>query len=360
MNNKKTIRIGTDVLYFDIGDTSEPFIIAELSGNHSQNYALAEKMVHEAAKAGAHAIKLQTYTAQSMTLDVDSGDFVINEADSLWAGEQLFTLYQKAATPYEWHAKLFALANSLGMLAFSSPFDEDAVDFLASLNVPCYKIASFELTDIPLIKKVAQQNKPMIMSTGMATLSEIEEAVSAAKNAGCNDIILLKCTSTYPAEPANTNLVTINNMRDAFQCQVGLSDHTGGIGVSVASVAFGATVIEKHFVLSRDAGGVDAAFSLEPHELANLVTETKRAWQAIGSVTYGGSAAEERSKQYRRSIYICKDIKAGETITQAHVQVVRPAFGLAPKHLETVLGSSAKIDMPKGTALDWSKLVLKD
>jgi N-acetylneuraminate synthase len=355
-----TIRIGSDELYFDIGESSPPFIIAELSGNHSQDYALAEKMVHEAAKAGAHAIKLQTYTADSMTLDVDSGDFVINEADSLWAGEQLFKLYQKAATPYEWHSRLFSLANSLGMLAFSSPFDEDAVEFLAGLNVPCYKIASFELTDLPLIKKVAQQNKPMIMSTGMATISEIEEAVNTAKNAGCSDIILLKCTSTYPAEPSNTNLVTINNMREAFQCQVGLSDHTAGVGVSVTSVAFKATVIEKHFVLSRDAGGVDAAFSLEPSELASLVTETKRAWQAMGSVTYGGSAAEEKSKQYRRSIYICKDIKAGETITSTHVKVVRPAFGLAPKHLETVIGSSAKIDMPKGTALDWSKLVLKD
>ncbi|MFQ3250131.1 MAG: pseudaminic acid synthase [Glaciecola sp.] len=358
--NNNTIRIGNEELFYDIGESSPPFIIAELSGNHSQDYALAEKMVREAAQAGAHAIKLQTYTADSMTLDVDSGDFVINEADSLWAGEQLFKLYQKAATPYEWHSKLFSLANSLGMLAFSSPFDEDAVDFLAGLNVPCYKIASFELTDLPLIKKVAQQNKPMIMSTGMATISEIEEAVNTAKNAGCSDIILLKCTSTYPAEPSNTNLVTINNMREAFQCQVGLSDHTAGVGVSVASVAFKASVIEKHFVLSRDAGGVDAAFSLEPHELASLVTETKRAWQAMGSVTYGGSAAEEKSKQYRRSIYICTDIKAGEIITPKHVKVVRPAFGLAPKHLETVIGSSAKFDMPKGTALDWSKLVLKD
>lgn len=360
MNNKTTIRIGNDTLHFDIGETSTPFIIAELSGNHSQDFALAEEMVREAAKAGAHAIKLQTYTAQSMTLDVDGGDFVINEADSLWAGEQLFSLYQKAATPYEWHSKLFSLANSLGMLAFSSPFDEHAVDFLASLNVPCYKIASFELTDLPLIKKVAEQRKPMIMSTGMATISEIEEAVKVAKSAGCDDIILLKCTSTYPAEPSNTNLVTINNMRDAFQCQVGLSDHTAGVGVAVASVAFGASVIEKHFVLSREAGGVDAAFSLEPQELASLVIETNRAWQALGSVTYGGTVAEEKSKQYRRSIYICKDIKANETISAEHVKVVRPAFGLAPKHLDTVIGSKAKLDMPKGTALDWSKLILKD
>lgn len=360
MSDNTSIRIGKDDLYYDIGESSTPFIIAELSGNHSQDYALAEKMVREAAKAGAHAIKLQTYTAESMTLDVNSGDFVINEADSLWAGEQLFKLYQKAATPYEWHEKLFSLANSLGMLAFSSPFDEDAVDFLAALDVPCYKIASFELTDLPLIKKVAQQNKPMIMSTGMASISEIEEAVNTAKDAGCKDIILLKCTSTYPALPSNTNLLTINNMRDAFGCQVGLSDHTAGVGVSVASVAFKATVIEKHFVLSRDAGGVDAAFSLEPAELASLVVETKRAWQALGSVTYGGSAAEEKSKQYRRSIYVCNDIKAGEVLTREHLKVVRPAFGLAPKHLETVVGATAKIDMPKGTALNWSMLSIKD
>ena len=355
-----TIRIGDDDLYVDIGKGHKPFIIAELSGNHSQDFDLAKQMVHEAAKAGAHAIKLQTYTASSMTLDVDSGDFVIQEKDSLWAGEKLFDLYGKASTPYEWHAELFALANSLGMLAFSSPFDEDAVDFLTSLQVPCFKIASFELTDIPLIHKVAKQGKPMIMSTGMATISEIEEAVNTAKAAGCEQIILLKCTSTYPALPENTNLVTIPNMRTTFDCQVGLSDHTAGIGVSVASVAFGASVIEKHFVLSRDAGGVDAEFSMEPNELAQLVSETERVHQAMGKVTYGGSQAEEKSKQYRRSIYICKPIKAGETLSREHVKIVRPAHGLAPKHLDTIVGSIAKQDMEIGTPLSWTMVSTQD
>lgn len=356
MSSNTTIRIGNDDLYFDVGPNQKPFIIAELSGNHGQNLELAKKLVEEAAKAGAHAIKLQTYTAESMTLDVDSAEFVINESDSLWAGEKLFNLYAKASTPYEWHGELFALANRLGMLAFSSPFDEAAVDFLAQLDVPCYKIASFELTDLPLIKKAAAQGKPLIMSTGMATISDIEEALTTARNAGCEDIILLKCTSTYPALAQNTNLVTIPNMRAAFNCQVGLSDHTMGIGVSVASVVYGASVIEKHFVLCRDDGGVDAAFSLEPSELAQLVMETQRVSQAIGEVTYGGSAAEEKSKQYRRSIYICKDIQAGEKISSEHVKVVRPAHGLAPKHLNVVIGSRAVVSMPKGTPLSWAKI----
>ncbi len=356
MSSNTTIRIGNDDLFFDVGPNQKPFIIAELSGNHGQSLTLAKQMVEEAARAGAHAIKLQTYTAESMTLDVDSPDFVIKESDSLWSGEKLFNLYAKASTPYEWHSELFTLANSLGMLAFSSPFDEDAVDFLAQLNVPCYKIASFELTDIPLIKKAAAQGKPLIMSTGMASISDIEEALTAARNQGCENIILLKCTSTYPALPENTNLVTIPNMRATFNCQVGLSDHTAGIGVSVASVVYGASVIEKHFVLCRDDGGVDAAFSLEPDELSQLVIETARVSEAIGTVTYGGTSAEEKSKQYRRSIYICKDINAGEVLTREHVKIVRPAHGLAPKHLTTVVGSVASISMPKGTPLSWAKI----
>jgi N-acetylneuraminate synthase len=355
-NRKSTIRIGNDDLFYDIGQGHKPFIIAELSGNHSQNFELAKQMVEEAAKAGAHAIKLQTYTASSMTLNVESRDFVIQEKDSLWAGEKLFDLYGKAATPYEWHAELFSLANELGMLAFSSPFDEHAVDFLAELNVPCYKIASFELTDIPLIRKVAQQGKPMIMSTGMASVSEIEEAVNTAREFGCDDLIILKCTSTYPALPENTNLVTIPNMRTTFDVQVGLSDHTAGIGVSVASVAFGASVIEKHFVLSRDAGGVDADFSIEPNELKSLVEETERVHQALGRVTYGGSQAEEKSKQYRRSIYVSRHVKAGSFITRDDIKIVRPAHGLAPKHLDTVLGSVATKDLSIGTALGWSMI----
>jgi pseudaminic acid synthase len=341
---------------FAIGADQPPFIIAELSGNHQQELELALAMVEAAAKAGAHAIKLQTYTADSMTLDVQQDDFVIKEKDSLWHGESLHALYAKAATPYEWHKVLFDKAKSLGMTAFSSPFDEAAVDFLDELGVPCFKIASFELTDLPLIKKAASKGKPLIMSTGMASLSEIEQAVNTARLSGCEQIALLKCTSTYPAEPTNTNLLTIPHLRDAFGCQVGLSDHTAGTGVSVAAVALGATIIEKHFVLDRSAGGVDAEFSLEPAELSMLVSETKRAWQAMGKVTYGGTLAEEKSKQYRRSIYVCQDIKAGQLLTTSNLRIVRPAFGLAPKHWQDVLGKKAKCDLAKGTPLNWGML----
>lgn len=336
-----------------IGPNQPPFIIAELSGNHSQNYELALSMVDAAAKAGAHAIKLQTYTADSMTLDVDSPDFVIQEKDSLWHGESLHALYAKASTPYEWHKPLFDHAQSLGMLAFSSPFDEDAVDFLDELNVPCYKIASFELTDIPLIHKAAIKGKPLIMSTGMASLSEIELAVATARSAGCDDIILLKCTSTYPASPENTNLLTIPHLRDAFGTQVGLSDHTKGIGVSVASVTLGATVIEKHFVLDRNAGGVDAAFSLEPNELSALVEESRRAHQALGEVCYGGMEAEQKSKHYRRSIFVSKSVKKGEVLTAQNLKIVRPASGLQPKHWDNVIGQVATQDLVAGTPMNW-------
>jgi N-acetylneuraminate synthase len=337
-----------------IGEGFPPFVIAELSGNHSQQLDVAMLMVEAAAKAGAHAIKLQTFTADSMTLDVNNEHFVIQEEDSLWQGESLHALYQKAATPYAWHQPLFDKAKSLGMLAFSSPFDEQAVDFLDDLNVPCFKIASFELTDLPLIRKAASKKKPLILSTGMASLAEIEQAVNVARQAGCEDIILLKCTSTYPAKPTQSNILTIPHLRDAFGCQVGLSDHTAGIGVSVAAVALGATVIEKHFVLDRQAGGVDAAFSLQPDELASLVIETKRAYQALGQVKYGGTQAEEKSKQYRRSIYVSENVLQGQLLSSTNLRIVRPAFGLAPKHWDNVLGKVAKHALVKGTPLDWS------
>ncbi len=348
----KAIQIGQ----YKIHQASAPFVIAELSGNHGQDLTLAMQMVEAAAEAGAHAIKLQTYTADSMTLDVDSKDFVIQDPESLWRGERLHGLYAKAATPYEWHQPLFNKAKSLGMEAFSSPFDEEAVEFLAGLNVPCFKIASFELTDLPLIRAAAKHKKPMIMSTGMATLGEIEEAVDTARTQGCEDIILLKCTSTYPASPTDTNLVTIPHLRAAFNTQVGLSDHTAGVGVSVASVALGATVIEKHFVLDRGAGGVDAAFSLEPDELTRLVQETARAHKAMGTVTYGGSVAEDKSRQFRRSIYVRRNIVKGEVLSPDNVQIVRPAYGLPPKHWDTVIGKTAKTAIAKGTPLDWSHL----
>jgi N-acetylneuraminate synthase len=348
----RDVRIGDRI----IGATYAPFIIAELSGNHGQSLDVAKQMIDAAAKAGSDAIKLQTYTADSMTLDVDSNDFVIKEKDSLWHGTKLHSLYKKAATPYEWHEELFNYARSLGMIAFSSPFDEHAVDFLDQLHVPCFKIASFELTDLPLIAHTASKGKPLIMSTGMASLAEIQDAVDTAKTQGCDDIILLKCTSTYPAQADNTNLLTIPNMRDAFTCQVGLSDHTKGIGVSVASVALGATVIEKHLVLDRNAGGVDSKFSLEPKEIRALVEETQRAWMAMGQVKYGGAAAEDKSKQYRRSIYVAEDIAHGETFTSSNLRIVRPAFGLAPRHWQNVLGKQASMDLKKGTALAWEHL----
>ncbi|MCV2885460.1 pseudaminic acid synthase [Aestuariibacter sp. AA17] len=345
----------TDIFIGDrkIGGEQPPFIIAELSGNHNQDFDLAIKMVDEAAACGAHAIKLQTYTADSMTLNVKNEIFTINEADSLWYGESLHALYQKAATPYEWHEPLFERAKSHGLLAFSSPFDEDAVAFLDELQVPCFKIASFELTDIPLIRAAAKTGKPLIMSTGMASLTDIEEAVNAAKACGNDSIILLKCTSTYPAKASNTNLNTIPTLRNAFGCEVGLSDHTQGIGASVASVALGASVIEKHFVLDRQAGGVDAAFSLEPEELRALVKETNTAWHALGEVKFGGSVDEEKAKQYRRSIFVSQTVRQGEMLSKDNIRIVRPAFGLAPKHWDTVLGKRAKCDLPAGKALSW-------
>jgi N-acetylneuraminate synthase len=336
-----------------VSSDDETFIIAELSGNHQQNFALAKEMIKHAAKAGVDAIKLQTYTADSMTLDSTKEEFVIKQKGNLWQGRRLHSLYAEAATPYEWHEELFSYAKSLGLIAFSSPFDKDAVDMLERLNVPCYKVASFENNDLPLIEYIASKGKPVILSTGMASLAEIDEAVRCIRKQGNQQIILLKCTSTYPASPENTNLATIPHMQQSFGCLVGLSDHTTGIGASIASVAMGACVIEKHFVLDRSAGGVDAAFSLEPNELADLVRETKTAKQALGQVRYGGTEAEEKSKLYRRSIYVSSDIKAGEVFTELNLQVVRPGFGMPPKYWDAVLGRKARKDLDKGTPLSW-------
>jgi len=332
----------------------KPFIIAEMSGNHNQSLDRALAIVEAAAKAGAHAIKLQTYTADTMTLDIAEGEFFISDPQSLWKGQSLYNLYQKAYTPWEWHAPIFQCARKLGLVAFSSPFDETAVEFLETLDVPCYKIASFENTDIPLIKKIAATGKPMIVSTGMATLGEIEETVAVAKAAGCKELVLLKCTSTYPATPENSNLLTIPHMRESFNCEVGLSDHTMGIGAAVAAVAMGAIVIEKHFTLCRSDGGVDSTFSLEPGELAQLVVETERAWQALGKITYGPTKAEERSVLRRRSIYIAEDLKAGEVLTKANLRCIRPGYGLAPRHYESLLGKVVRCDVKKGTPMRWN------
>ncbi|WP_445505601.1 pseudaminic acid synthase [Niallia sp. 03091] len=334
-----------------ISSSYKPFIIAEMSGNHNQSLDKALAIVEAAVKAGVDALKIQTYTADTMTLDIDNDDFKIEDKESLWNGNSLYKLYQQAYTPWDWHEPIFERCRELGIIPFSTPFDETAVDFLESLNVPMYKIASFENNDLPLIKKVASTGKPMIISTGMATLAELDETVRVAREAGCKDLILLKCTSTYPATPNNTNISTIPHMRQAFNCQVGLSDHTMGTGVTVASVALGATVIEKHFTLSRAEGGVDAAFSMEPHEMKLLVEETERAWQAIGQVTYGPTEKEKSSLKFRRSIYVAKDIKAGEEFTKENIKVIRPGYGLAPKYYEEVLGRKAKNNLSKGTPL---------
>ncbi|UUQ63869.1 pseudaminic acid synthase [Pseudomonas fuscovaginae UPB0736] len=339
-----------------IGPDAPPFVIAEMSGNHNQSLEVALQIVDAAAKAGAHALKLQTYTADTMTLDLAEGEFFIKDPGSLWAGSSLYELYEKAHTPWEWHAPIFARAKALGMLAFSTPFDETAVDFLESLDVPAYKIASFENTDLPLIRRVAATGKPLIISTGMASVAELDETVRAARAAGCRDLVLLKCTSTYPASPLNSHIRTIAHLQQLFGCQVGLSDHSMGVGVAVAAVALGATVVEKHFTLDRAAGGVDASFSLEPAELTSLVVETERAWQALGQVRYGATEAEQKSLIYRRSLYVVQDVAKGEPFTAQNVRAIRPGLGLAPKHVDAVLGRNARVALKRGTPLVWSAI----
>lgn len=335
----------------EIGLSQSPFVIAEMSGNHNRSLERALDIVGAAARAGAHAIKIQTYTPETMTIDLAGREFTIGDSGSQWAGESLYSLYEKAYTPWEWHAAIFARARELGMIAFSSPFDETAVAFLEQLGAPCYKIASFENTDIPLIRCAAATGKPLIISTGMATMAELEEAVASAREEGCRDLVLLKCTSTYPAEPLNSNLRTIADLRAHFGCEVGISDHTLGVGVSVAAVALGATVIEKHFTLDRADGGVDSAFSMEPAEMSQLVVETKCAWQALGEVTYGPTEAERKSLQYRRSLYVVEDMKQGDTFTAKNLRAIRPGLGLPPKFMKFTLGKAAARDIVRGTAL---------
>ena len=339
-----------------IGAGYAPFVVAEMSGNHNQSLERALEIVEAAARSGVHGLKLQTYTAGTMTLDIAEGDFFINDPDSLWKGNSLYKLYEQAFTPWEWHEPIFKRCQELGLVAFSTPFDDTAVDFLESLNVPCYKVASFENTDLPLIRKVASTGKPLIISTGMATVAELDETVRTARGAGCQDLILLKCTSTYPATPENTNILTIPHLKDLFNVQVGLSDHTMGIGVSVASVALGATFVEKHFTLNRNDGGVDAAFSMEPQEMQQLVIETQRAWQGLGKISYGVTEAEKKSIAFRRSIYVVQDIEAGELFTSENLRVIRPGLGLPPKYYEILLGKQAKVKLKRGTPLTWSAI----
>jgi N-acetylneuraminate synthase len=345
---KKEISIG----HIKVGPGHKPFLVAEMSGNHNQSLERAMSIVEAAAKAGAHALKLQTYTAETMTLDLKTDGFTISDDKSLWKGRNLFDLYKEAYTPWEWHQPIMKRCQELGMLCFSTPFDETAVDFLEELNVPCYKIASFENTCIPLIKKVAKLKKPLIISTGMASVGELEETVKTVKAMGCEDLILLKCTSTYPATPENTNISTIPHMRDLFDVQVGLSDHTMGTGVSVASVALGAVMIEKHFTLRRADGGVDSTFSMEPDEFKALSVETERAWQAMGKITYGvQSSQEEKSKIFRRTIYIAEDVKAGDTLTPQNIRCIRPGFGLETKYYDQIMGRAINRDLQKGTPM---------
>lgn len=336
-----------------IGRQFAPFIIAEMSGNHNQSLERALKIVDAVANTGAHALKIQTYTPDTMTLDLDEGDFHISDPQSLWAGTSLHKLYGEACTPWEWHKPIFDRARELGIIAFSTPFDDTSVDFLESLGVPCYKIASFENTDLPLVRRVAATGKPLIISTGMATVAELDETVRTARMAGCKELILLKCTSTYPAKASNTNILTIPHLRELFQCEVGLSDHTMGVGVSVASVALGASVIEKHFTLNRADGGVDSSFSLEPAEMAQLVLEAERAWQAMGQVQYGPTEAEQKSLVFRRSIYIADDLRSGDILTLKNLRCVRPGMGLPPKYFDILLGRRVNQDVKRGTPMSW-------
>jgi pseudaminic acid synthase len=341
------IKIGDQL----VGAGYPPLIVAEMSGNHNQSLERALSIVEAAARAGVNAVKLQTYTADTLTIDAEGEGFFIHNQESIWKGKSLYELYREAYTPWEWHKPIIEKCRTLGLIAFSTPFDETAVDFLEGLNVPAYKIASFENNHLPLIKKAASTGKPMIISTGMASEAEIQEAIQTAQEAGCHDIILLKCTSSYPATAGDTNLMTIPDMRERFQVHVGLSDHTLGIGVSVSAVALGVVMIEKHFTLARSEGGVDAAFSLEPEELKLLVEETKRAWQALGTVHYGPVNEETPSLTFRRSIYVVKNIEKGKEFTPENIRVIRPGLGMHPRYYENVLGKRADCDIKRGTPL---------
>lgn len=340
----------------DFQQRNKPFIIAEMSGNHNHSLERALQIVDAAAESGVDALKLQTYTADTLTIDKSDGEFFISDPNNLWKGESLYSLYQKAYTPWEWHKAIFDRCKKKGIVCFSTPFDFTAIDFLEKLDCPIYKIASFENIDIPLIKRVAQTGKPMIVSTGMASISELDDLVRTAKENGCQDLTLLKCTSSYPATPEGTNLLTIPHMKELFKCNVGLSDHTLGIGAAVASVALGVTVIEKHFTLSRADGGVDAAFSMEPAEMAQLVRECHTACEALGEVSYDIQEQEKKSVVFRRSLYIVEDMKAGEVITEQNMRSIRPGVGLSPKYYEDLLGRKVRKNIAKGTALSWDLL----
>jgi N-acetylneuraminate synthase len=340
----------------EVGLGAPPFVIAEMSGNHNQSLERALDIVEAAAGTGVAALKIQTYLPETMTLDIHEGEFVISDPNSLWADRSLFELYGEAYTPWEWHEPIFQRCRELGVVPFSTPFDKTSVDFLESIDCPFYKIASFENIDIPLIKDVARTGKPIVISSGMATAAELDEAIRAIRAEGNDSIVLLKCTSSYPASPEFSDIRTIPHMRELFGCEVGLSDHTLGIGVAVAAVALGATVIEKHFTLARADGGVDSAFSLEPSEMSSLVEETERAWAALGSVKYGPSPGDIKSMVFRRSIYVARDIKKGEPFSAENLRVIRPGLGLPPRMFDEILGRTAGTDLKRGTALQLGHL----
>jgi N-acetylneuraminate synthase len=335
-----------------IGPGHPPYVIAEMSGNHNGDIKRAFALLEAAKQAGADAVKLQTYTADTITIDHDGPGFRIEGGP--WHGRTLYDLYQEAHTPWDWHPQLFAKARELGIAIFSSPFDPTAIDFLEKLGAPAFKIASFEIIDLPLIQRAAKTGKPLIISTGIAGLGEIAEAVEAARGAGCREIALLHCTSGYPTPPEDSNLRTLPHLAEAFAVIAGLSDHTLGTAVPVAAVALGANLIEKHFTLRRADGGPDAEFSLEPEELAELVANCRTAWTALGKVSYELEASEKGNKTFRRSLYAVQDIPAGGRLTAENVRSIRPGFGLPPKHLQEVLGRRAGRAIPRGTPLAWS------
>jgi pseudaminic acid synthase len=347
--SREEVRIGART----IGAAHPPFVIAEMSGNHNGELDRALSIVDAVADAGAHALKLQTYRADTITIDVDTPDFRITNKDSLWDGENLYQLYDRAHTPWEWHEAIFARGRQRGLEVFSSPFDPTAVELLESLDAPAYKIASSEIVDLPLIELCARTGKPLIISTGKASVGEIDAAVRTARDAGNDQLIVLGCTASYPAPARDSNLRAIPVLAKAFDTVVGLSDHTMGIGVPLAAVALGACAVEKHVTLSRDDGGVDSAFSLEPAELAALVVESERAWQALGEATIGPRESERGGLRIRRSLYVVEDVRAGDPVTARNVRSIRPAGGLPPADIAKVMGRTFRADAAKGTALTW-------
>tara|TARA_Y100000591_G_C21815947_1_gene690724 strand:- start:352 stop:1401 length:1050 start_codon:yes stop_codon:yes gene_type:complete len=341
---------------YKISRQSHPLIVAEMSGNHNKSLDRAMMLVEQAAKSGAHMLKLQTYTADTLTINSEKKDFQILSEDSLWKGNTLHSLYDEAHTPWEWTEKIIKRCNELDIICFSTPFDETAVDFLEKLNVPAYKIASYENVHLPLIRKVAKTKKPIIISTGLASISEIEDAVNVLKEENCDQFALLKCTSAYPASPENSNVLTIPDLRKKFNCEVGLSDHTVGIGAALAAISHGATIVEKHFTLDRNDGGVDSSFSIEPNELKLLVDESKKTWQALGTIKYGVTESEKIGLQFRRSIYVIKDIDKDEQLTNKNIRIIRPGKGLLPKHFDKILGKKVNQKISRGTPMSWEFL----